>query len=164
MEIMNHEVFGDIMKVNDSIWVKGMKIYFLGKERLAVLKICEDYFAKGGFSECEILAYKNFIENLDVLLRKAETEVYKYYKDVCEDYRDEISDKEHIDEIAPIINSKEELKDLVSEMDIYFYNSRDYSIRIVGICMECTWEEYHGLGIRFENEEVAAVGFSSLVN
>ena len=29
---------------------------------------------------------------------------------------------------------------------------------------ECTWEEYHGLGIRFENEEVAAVGFSSLVN
>lgn len=163
MEIIKHEVFGSIMRVNDNMWVKGMKIYFLGKERTAVLKICEDWFAKGGFSDCEILAYKNFFENIDVLLRKAETEIYRYYMNVYEDYRDEISDKEHIDEIAPIINSKEELKDLVSEMELYFYNSRDYTKRIVGICMECTWEKY-GLGVRFVNEEVAAVGFATLVS
>lgn len=39
MEIINHKVFGDIMKVNDNTWVKGMKICFLGKERKAILVI-----------------------------------------------------------------------------------------------------------------------------
>lgn len=162
MEVIEHEVFGSIKKSGSDEWTKELKIFFFGEERNVILNIFGDKSGVGKFPECEISAYKNFFEDLDKFLRKTEIEVYKYYQSVCEEYRDAIGDDDALDEIAPIINSKEEINDLVSKINIYITDSYD-DTRNVGIGMECTWEDEHGLGVRFENEEVVAVGYYSEV-
>lgn len=116
----------------------------------------------GNFLNVKFQHIRIFFEDLDKFLRKTEIEVYKYYQSVCEEYRDAIGDDDALDEIAPIINSKEEINDLVSKIKIYITDSYD-DTRNVGIGMECTWEDEHGLGVRFENEEVVAVGYYSEV-
>lgn len=160
MQTIKHEVFGTIINNNSKYneWLKELKLYFFGEERIVVLHIVGDDNNFGEFTELETLTYKKFFENLDSFLRKTETEVYEYYISVCDEYRDAIGDEDFLDEIAPIINSKEEINDLVSRINIFISNSYKNQ-RIVGIGMECTWEYEHGLGARFEDEEFIRVGY-----
>lgn len=157
MKKVNHKVFGQIKF--DYLWEGESEIRFFGKNKLVTLLIKGEETAD--FEQSQIDSYIKFFNNKDKLLLEAEKEIFKYYQDICWDYRDRLEDS--ADEFAPIISSKEEIAKLVEINQIIFPYSFGKEIRKVGLLLNCTWEPEHGLAVKFENEKIVEVGYQDIV-
>ena len=155
---INHNIFGNIKY--DYGWVRDEEIYCFSKKRTIQIVIEAEEDAK--FESSQEIAYRFFYANVDVLLDKSEDAVYEYYQKVCLDYRDRLSD-DIKDRIAPIIKSKQEVIALVKPKQILFPMVFDEDIREFGIIFDCTWEEEHGLAVKFQDEEVVEVGYQDII-
>ena len=94
-------------------------------------------------------------------MSEAENEIFKYYQEVCPEYRDKLEDS--ADEFAPIISGREEVAKLVELTQIIFPYSFGKDIKRVGLLLNCTWEPEHGLAVKFVNEEIVKVGYQDIV-
>jgi|GEM_PF-311393 len=153
---IQHDVFGNLKY--EYGWVKDKEIYCFNKNRTIQIVIEADENAE--FESSQEEAYIKFSNNFDVLLVKAEDAIYKYYQEVCLEYRDRLGD-DIKDKIAPIVKSKQEIKELVKPKQILFPMVFDENIREFGILLDCNWEEEHGLVVKFQNEEVVEVSKSN---
>ena len=70
---------------------------------------------------------------------------------------------EEADKIAPIIENKEELGNLVEPTQLIVRRVRNNGIRRLGLLFDCTWNIEHGLAVKIEDEEVVEVGFQDIV-
>lgn len=155
---INHKVFGNIKY--DYGWIKESEIYCWGKKR--VMQIVIDAEEDADFESNQEEAYEIFFNNYNNLMSEAEKAVFKYYQEVCPDYRDRLSDRDK-DKIAPIITSEKDIVSLVKPKQILFPMTFDEKVREVGIILDCTWEIEHGLAIKFQNEEIVEVGYQDIV-
>lgn len=157
MKEINHKVFGKVQY--DFSWERQRQVIFFGKKILVTLIINGEEDAK--FEQSQIEAFRNFFNNEEEFLTVAEEEIFRYYQDICLDYRDRLDDS--ADELAPVISKKEDVAKLVDLNQIIFPYSFDEDIRRVGLLLNCTWEPEHGLALKFENELVVEVGYQDIV-
>ena len=157
MKEINHEVFGNIKY--DLSWEGEKEVNFLnGKKKIAfVIKGREN----AEFENAQIEAFRNFFDNFEDLILLALSEIFNYYNEVCEDYRNMLGDSAY--KLAPVIINEKELANLIELKELVFLRSRGKDVRKVGILYECTWEEEHGLAVKFENENVIDVGYQDIV-
>ena len=157
MKEINHKVFGRIKF--DYSWEGEQEINFFGKKRLITLVINGEEDAN--FEQSQIDSFINFFNNKEKYLLEAEAEIFRYYEEVCPEYRDRLEDS--ADEFAPIISSREEVAKLVEFTQIIFPYSFGKDIKKVGLLLKCTWEPEHGLAVKFVNEEIVEVGYQDIV-
>src|SRR4051812_24266255 len=124
---INHEVFGNI-KYNYG-WVKKEEIYCWGKKR--IMQIVIDAEEDAEFENSQEEAFESFFSDIDSLMAKAEESVFKYYQEVCSDYRDRLGDNLK-DKVAPIVKSKQDIIELVNPKQVLFPMVFDEDIREVG--------------------------------
>ena len=77
-------------------------------------------------------------------------------------YRERLGDQ-FKDKSAPIINTREELNSVVDPRQVLFPMVFGNKVREFGILCECTWEEEHGLAVKYQNEEVVEVGYQDII-
>lgn len=155
---INHEVFGNIRY--DYGWVKESEVYCWGKNRM--MQIVIDAEEDADFESNQEEAYRIFFNRCNDLIIEAEKAVFKYYQEVCFDYRDRLSDEEK-DKVAPVITSEKDIISLLKPKQIFFPMTFDEDVREVGIILDCTWEIEHGLAVKFQNEEVIEVGYQDII-
>lgn len=105
--------------------------------------------------------YSKFIADINRLTQEAEQAIFEYYQEECLEYRAMLGG-ESADEIAPIITTTQQLGKLVDLIGLTILPDFEDGVRRVGLVFNCTWEE-DGVGVRFENEEVAKVGYQDIV-
>ena len=101
-------------------------------------------------------------ENELVMVTEAGFAPYEYYQNVCLDYRDRLGN-EFKDKLAPIVSNQDRLNNLVDPKQILFPMTFGSDIREFGILCECTWEEEHGLAIKYQDEKVVEVGYQDII-
>jgi hypothetical protein len=152
-------VFGDLSLHISDQWQRPIKIQFLGREWIRPLLV--DIDDKDGIEEHQIQAYKDFGKKTDTLLKKAEKAIFTHYQSVCSEYRSRLGIVDPRDERVPIIKSVEDVYPLVEPEAVYFPYA--CSKPTWGLLCLCTWEEEHGLAVKFENGKIAKVGFQDIV-
>ena len=157
-KVINHNILGELYYNNG--WYKEIKLSLFGKLQKMGLIIEGDEDAQ--FENSQIEAYKEFMKNKDILLKKCEEESYEYYQNVCLDYRDRLGN-EFKDKLAPIVSNQDRLNNLVDPKQILFPMTFGSDIREFGILCECTWEEEHGLAIKYQDEKVVEVGYQDII-
>ena len=155
---INHDLFGEISY--DLYWIGEQKIKIFEQEKTIILSI--DGSEEGEFQEAQKDAYKNFIHNMNDIIRKVEDALFDSYQEVYIDYR-EMFNSEEVDKLVPIIKDKRELANLMSPTQLIIRRVRKNGIRRVGLLFDCTWEIEHGVGVKIENEEVTEVGFQDII-
>lgn len=158
MDKLNHELFGEISY--DLYWSGQQKIKIFGKERVIILSI--DGNENGEFQDAQKEAYSNLVDNMENIMTKAEEAIFDYYQEVYMEYRDMV-EADEADKIAPIIENKEELGNLVEPTQLIIRRVRNNGIRRLGLLFDCTWNIEHGLAVKIEDEEVVEVGFQDIV-
>lgn len=158
MANLNHELFGEISY--DLYWSGQQKIKMFEKEKVIILSI--DGNEEGEFHDVQKEAYTNFVENMDDILTKVEEAIFDYYQEVHMDYREMVGENE-ADKVAPIIENKEELSQLVEPTQLIIRRVRKNGVRRIGLLFNCTWEIEHGLAVKIENEGIVEVGFQDIV-
>jgi hypothetical protein len=83
------------------------------------------------------------------------------YQSVCDEYRDQLGVTERKHPKVPLISSLDELGRLIEPEAVVFRytNARP----TFGLLLKCSWEEEHGVGIKFVNGKVTQVGFQDIV-
>ena len=155
---MNHELFGEISY--DLYWSGQQKIKIFGKEKVIILSI--DGNESGEFQDAQKEAYINLVDNMENIMIKAEEAIFDYYQEIYMDYRDMV-EADEADKIAPIIENKEELGNLVEPTQLIIRRVRNNGIRRLGLLFDCAWNIEHGLAVKIEDEEVVEVGFQDIV-
>ncbi|MGM0715519.1 DUF6985 domain-containing protein [Brevibacillus parabrevis] len=158
MDKLNHELFGEISY--DLYWSGQQKIKIFGKEKVIILSI--DGNENAEFQDAQKEAYINLVDNMEYIITKAEEGIFDYYQEVYMEYRDMV-EAEEADKIAPIIENKEELGNLVEPTQLIVRRVRNNGIRRLGLLFDCTWNIEHGLAVKIEDEEVVEVGFQDIV-
>ncbi|MFN8575252.1 MAG: hypothetical protein U0354_00195 [Candidatus Sericytochromatia bacterium] len=152
-------VFG-FMNFDGSDWTK--KYYFESIGKKVHIYISNDrYEYEQEINNGHIETFKNFIDNYDNLKEVLTNEIFDYYQFECENTRDDYDlDEDELDEIAPIVDNKEEFLDLeLFELKaIHVYDNNK-----IGLVYNCTWEEEHGMGIRLVNLEIEEIGFVDVI-
>ncbi|MFF2484318.1 DUF6985 domain-containing protein [Paenibacillus sp. NPDC058071] len=158
MASFNHELFGEISY--DLYWSGQQKIKIFGKEKVIILSI--DGNEAGEFHDAQKEAHINFVENMDDIISKAEESIFDYYQEVYMDYRDMVGEDE-ANKIAPVIESKEGLGQLIEPTQLIIRRVRKDGVRRIGLIFNCTWEIEHGLAVKIEDEEIVETGFQDIV-
>ncbi|OZQ57728.1 DUF6985 domain-containing protein [Paenibacillus taichungensis] len=158
MANLNHELFGEISY--DLYWSGQQKMKIFGKEKVIILSI--DGNEEGEFHDVQKEAYTNLVENIDDIITKVEEAIFDYYQEVYKDYREMVGEDES-DNIAPIIENKEELGHLVEPTQLIIRRVRKNGVRRIGLLFNCTWEIEHGLAVKIEDEKIVEVGFQDIV-
>ena len=158
VKVMNHDVFGELYYNNS--WYKEIELNLFGNIQKLDLIIEGEEDAE--FEEEQLEAYKKFMKEKEKLVRSCEEEVYNYYQKVNVDYRERLGEQ-FKDKLAPVINTQDEINKLVYPKQILFPMVFGDMIREFGLLCECTWEEEHGLAVKYQNEEVVEVGYQDII-
>jgi hypothetical protein len=152
-------VFGDLTNAVSDQWQRPIKVHFLGKDWIRPLLV--DIDDKEGIEENQIIAYKDYSKRARTLLREAEKAIYDYYQSVSSEYRGRFGIVNPNDDRVPIIESVKDVFPLVEPEAVYF----PYAHRVptIGLLCQCTWEEEHGLAVKYENGKIVKVGFQDIV-
>lgn len=152
-------VFGDLIQVGGDLWKRSMELRFLG--RLLRGQLTVDISEKTGLESNQILAFNDFSKRTDAIIADAEKAIYDYYRSICDDRRSQYGIVDPNDVLLPIIKSVSEVFKLVTFEGVTFPYVR--SQPTFGLLCECTWENEHGLAVKFENGKVVDVGFQDIV-
>lgn len=155
---INHEVFGEIEYSNG--WVKNIQLSIFGEKRNIEVIIDEDEDAE--FEKIQIDSYIEFFSNIQKRIDDAENATFIHYQSIVLEYREQFDSEADKNEFAPIITNKKELDSMITPKQIMFPLIFDDK-REAGFVCDCSWEIEHGLGIKFENEEVVEVGFQDIL-
>nr|WP_311772971.1 hypothetical protein [Listeria booriae] len=131
-----------------------------GKKREVILSI--DGEEDANFSPIQRKAYTNFMSNMDEIMDAVELDIFEYYEDNYEEYRDMAGEVE-ADKIAPEISTIEELGNLIIPTQLIVRRVRKNGVRRIGLVCDCTWDIDNGVGVRIDNEKVEEVDYQDIV-
>lgn len=94
---------------------------------------------------------------------EVEKQIYEYYSDNFEEYRDMLGNRSEADKIAPEIDSIHALNILVKPTQLIVRRVRSSRKRRLDLLCDVTWDLEDGLGIRIEDEIVEEVGYQDIV-
>lgn len=158
MTQMDHVLFGKI--TYDLYWSGQLKITIFGKKSSVILSI--DGNENGDFQEAQKQAYCNLLGDIDRIMAQTEEAIGSYYRKIIMECGEEEGAGE-ADEKSSVNIDKEQLRHLVVPTQLIIRRVRNDGNRRIGLLFDCTWDDEHGLAIKFENEKIVEVGLQDIV-
>jgi hypothetical protein len=152
-------VFGDLTRSVTDLWERKISIRLFGRDHSVSLFVNID--EDEGLKKSQIRAYETFTQNAEQLLSNAEVALLDYYQSVCDEYRDQLGVTARKHPKVPLITKVEELAKLVEPEAVVFRYG--HSRPTFGLLLKCTWEEEHGVAVKFVNDKIIEVGFQDIV-
>lgn len=158
MNILHDDIFGELSY--DYGWSRIYKIDFFGDERQVELFFPCDEGESIELSQRR--AYIKFNEFKDHYMSLAEEAIFNYYRGSVDEFRDRFG-PEFADEMAPLIDGKLGMKEIVKPTQIIIQQTFGSEDRVVGIIYDCSWDPQFGLAVKFKNEVICEVGHQNIV-
>jgi len=152
-------VFGPLDHVVSDLWKRKLQLNFLGRKSTVSLTI--DISPKRGIEPNQISAFQVFTGHQKEILHEAETAIFDYYASVCEDYRAQRGVTNPRDKMIPIPKNRPTVFKLITPVGVTF--PYVCAVPTFGILCDCTWEEEHGLAVKYEGRKLVEVGFQDIV-
>ncbi|SNZ14016.1 hypothetical protein SAMN05421503_2198 [Terribacillus aidingensis] len=160
MTKINDELFGEL-EYKNNFWRGEMTIKMFNVERKIILSV--DAHEDADFSNIQRNAFRNFIQDMNHIMSEAEKEVYEYYSENVDEYREMLEDELQANKIAPKIDSLTRLAELVKPTELIVRRVRKNGKRRLGLLCDVSWDIEDGLGIKIEDEVVEEVGYQDIV-
>jgi hypothetical protein len=160
MAKINDKLFGEL-EYKNNFWRGEMTINMFNVERKILLSV--DAHEDADFSTIQRVAFQNFIQDMSSIMSVAEKEVYEYYSENVDEYREMVDDESLADKIAPKIDSLTGLAELVKPTEFIVRRVRKNGKRRLGLLCDVSWDIEDGLGIKIEDEVVEEVGYQDIV-
>ncbi|GAA1089810.1 DUF6985 domain-containing protein [Tsukamurella spumae] len=149
-------VLGEIAYSEPGGWEGTYILPFVGRELTVRM-------ALGGWDEADPVepvqrdAVEHFTARKAELCALADSALYGEYLRLRPGLREQFGDD--ADRLMPVIDSKEELSEIVTP-DFFQvpYPGRGSTDRVVALMYNCTWDVELGLAVKFVNESIAEVG------
>ncbi len=158
---MTHPLFGELHRVMGNMWDRELEIILFEKRHKIILSVDIDEDEDNYIESQQILAYQQFTQQQDKLLREAEQAMFDYYQSVCDEYRYDLDINDPNDKEVPIVSSLKGFSQLVIPEAITVPYVRPKAT--IGLLCKCTWEIEHGLAVKFEEGKVVEVGYQDIV-
>ncbi len=160
MTIINDDLFGEL-EYKNNFWRGKTTIRMFDLEKEILLSI--DGHESADFSNVQREAFLNFIQDMKDIVSEAEKQVYEYYIENYEEYREMLDNKSEAEKFAPRIDSISDLKRLVKPTELIVRRVRKNGKRRLGLLCDVSWDIENGLGIKIEDEIVEEVGYQDIV-
>lgn len=160
MEIINDDLFGELVyKCN--FW-RG-KVFLTMFNVKTEIRLTVDAHETADFSTVQREAFLNFIGQMKTIINQAEKQVYHYYNENYEEYREMLGSESEENRIIPKVDSVLDLKNFVKPTELIIRRVRANEKRRLGLLFDTSWDMENGLGIKIENEIVEEVGYQDIV-
>lgn len=70
---------------------------------------------------------------------------------------------DELDEILPQISGPEDLKAMIGVVNVYIQRNSRAGVAYVGLEMDCTWDEEHGLGVMLHEDRIWDYGAAEIL-
>lgn len=160
MTKINDELFGEL-EYKNNFWRGEMTIKMFNVERKILLSV--DAHEDADFSNIQRDAFRNFIQDMNHIMSEAEKEVFEYYSENVDEYREMLEDESQANKVAPKIDSLTGLTELVKPTELIVRRVRKNGKRRLGLLCDVSWNIEDGLGIKIEDEVVEEVGYQDIV-
>lgn len=160
MTMIIDDLFGKL-EYKNNFWRGKATIRMFDLEKEILVSI--DAHESADFSNVQREAFLNFIQNMKNIINEAEEQVYDYYSDNYEEYREMLGNKSEADNFAPKIESTSDIKKLVRPTELIVRRVRRNGKRRLGLLCDVSWDIENGLGIKIEDEIVEEVGYQDIV-
>ena len=157
---INDGLYG-MLEYKNNYWRGNTVIRMFGKDIDVVLSV--DGYDNANFSGIQRESFRNFINNMNNIMNQVEQEIFKYYNENFEEYREMIEDDSKADKIVPKINSILDLENLVKPTELIVRRIRKDGKRRLGLLCDIAWDIEDGLGVKIENEVVEEIGYQDIV-
>lgn len=140
---INHDEFGPLTHAVGDLWRRPITLQMFGES--CDVELLVDIDPKDGVEEIQVRAFAGWTDNSKKILRACEKAILEY----CRSKYD------------ASIRSTLDLRTKVEPEGVPFPYAR--SCPTLGILFRCHWEEEHGLGVKFENDQLVEVGTQDIV-
>ena len=154
MTLINDDLFGKL-EYKNNFWRGKTTIRMFDLEKEIFLSI--DAHESADFSNVQREAFFNFIQNMKNIINEAEEQVYDYYSENNEEFREMLGNKSEIESFAPKIEATSDLKSLVKPTELIVRRVRKNGKRRLGLLCDVSWDIENGLGIKIEDEIIEEV-------
>jgi len=146
--------------IYDYGWCRPVSVEMFGVEYLVKLSFVgdEDRDLDPGQRE----AFSAFWSLRHLLLLDAQTALFSHYQSIRPEVLSRVS-AEVADQLAPLIESTNDLLQIVRPQTLFFPEDFGSGRRVVGLLTDCNWDPSLGLAVRFENERIVGVGPQDIV-
>jgi hypothetical protein len=103
-------------------------------------------------------AYRSFMADPGHSAARVLGAIFDYYQGVAAAYREAFDDQATAELLAPRIDSVEGLRPLMHLQGVKVYTSPASGAIALGLGFHCSWEQEHGLGVRWRAGDVEEVG------
>lgn len=141
------------------MWKRELPLRIFGREWMVELAV--DIDPKDGVEKNQLLAFAAFNKSPRAFAAAAEKAIFKHYQTICSEYRDRLGIRNPNDKRVPLIKSIKGLYRLLEPECVTFPYVR--ARPTFGLLCQCTWEEEHGLAVKYEDGKVVEVGFQDIV-
>ncbi|MDN3955971.1 DUF6985 domain-containing protein [Sporolactobacillus laevolacticus] len=160
-----------MIRINDTLFgeLNYEKNYWSGKTNIQIFNInmeivlSVDGHETADFSNIQRESFRNFQKDMENIMDKVEQQIYKYYCDNFEEYREMLENETEADKLVPKIDSVTNLKKLVKPKQLIVRRTRKNGKRRLGLLCDVTWDMENGLGVKIEDESVEEVGYQDIV-
>jgi hypothetical protein len=156
MNIIDDRTFGRLEF--DYGWRKNDIQEFWGKERKFEVVI-DAYTKEDEITKLQKETFVSFYDNFQSLMDQALKGIFNYYK---QNYTEITSQGNPNEKEAPIIKSENEMLSIIQPLQLIICNTMDNK-RVVGLTCNCTWDQEHGIGVKFVDEKITEIGTQDIV-
>lgn len=160
MTMINDDLFGKL-EYKNKFWRGKTTIRMFDLEKEILLSI--DAHENADFSNVQKEALINLIQDMKNIMNEAEKQVYDYYNENYEEYREMLGNESEADKFAPMIDSISDLKRIVKPVELIVRRVRKNGKRRLGLLYDVSWDIDNGMGIKIEDEMVEEVGYQDTV-
>jgi hypothetical protein len=156
---ISDKLFGTLTHSAGDGWKRPIELTIFNRLCTGYLIVLID--PNSGIEQNRLVAYEAFHAQINDVIGATEKAILDYYQSICIEYRERRGIVDSDDSSMPIIASIQDVSRLVKFEGVFFPYARPRPI--LGMLFKCTWEEEHGLAVKFENGQVTDVGFQDIV-
>jgi hypothetical protein len=157
--ILKHEPFGVLELVVSNLWKREMPLTIFDREWTVELLV--NIHPDEGVEQNQVQAFAAYQKQVSAIAKASEEAILKYYQSVCDDYRGRAGVTDPHDKRLPLADSTSDIARLVEPRGVTFPYVRPRPT--FGLLFECTWEEEHGLAVKWEAGKITEVGYQDIV-
>lgn len=157
---INDELFGEL-EYQKNFWRGKTTIQMFDMDIEIVLSV--DGNEDADFSNIQREAFRNFKNEMKNIMDEVKIQIYEYYSENFEEYREMLGNKTEADKITPKIDTILALKRIVKPTELIVRRVRKNGKRRLGLLCDVTWDIEDGLGVKIEDEVVEEVGYQDIV-
>ena len=117
---------------------------------------------QAGPTEAQVAAYQAFMADPERTAKVLLEGILKGYRKITAGWRVDLDDDDEADRTMPKLKSPDGLRELITFQGVTVYPEEKSRGKVkpvaIGLSFDCSWDEEHGLGVRWRDGKVEAVG------